>query len=92
MSQESKKRLEELANKHTDVYDMTTLLLEYLRQTADEESTKHLVVKKALTAWSNDIKAGAASELMKKGKYVADQLGTVVGTIERLKEELSDGS
>ena len=92
MSQEAKKRLEELANKHTDVYDMTTLLLEYLRQTSDQDSTKHAVVKKALTAWSNDLKAGAASELTKKSAYVANQLGTVMETLERLKEELSDGS
>lgn len=92
MSQEAKKRLEELANKHTSPHDMTTLLLEYLRQTPDDTLTKHAVVQTALTAWNNDLNNNAAADLAGKNKYVHDQLGGVMDTLERLRDEMADGT
>ena len=92
MSQEAKKRLEELSNKHTNVYDLTTLLLEYLRQTSDDGSTRHATVQKVLDSWSAELKNGAAADLARKNKYVHDQLGSVMDTIETLRDEMADGT
>ena len=90
MSQEAKKRLEKLANKHTEPRDLATLLIEYLRLTADDATHKHAVVERALTSWSNDRRNSAASDLASKNRYVHDQLGAVMDTLERLRDEMED--
>jgi len=73
-------------------FDLSVVIVGYVRQTSDSDSVQMNVIERVLERWKVACAAKVAPALKDKSKYVADQIGIVMDTLERLKEELSDGS
>lgn len=73
-------------------FDLSVVIIGYVRQTSDSESVQMNVIERVLERWQEACAAKVAPEYKAKNKQVHDQLGRVMDTLESLRDEMADGT
>lgn len=71
-------------------FDLSVVIVGYVRQTSDSDSVQMNVIEHVLERWQEACAAKVAPDLKAKGKYVSNQIGAVMDTLEQLKDELAN--
>lgn len=73
-------------------FDLAIVIVGYVRQTSDSDSVQMNVIEGVLLRWQEACAAKVAPELKAKLKYVHDNLGSTMDTLEQLRDEIADGT
>lgn len=88
MTSKTRKLLEDYDIEGAGAFDLSVVLLGYLRQTHDDDSEKLRVIEGVLSRWRKAVETKAAPALIEKQKKVAGELREIAAGLTELVESL----
>jgi hypothetical protein len=90
MTVKARELLEKYDFDTASAFDLSIVIVGYIRNTSDAESVQMNVLEGALHKWTTALAKKEGPATKRLHKHVATNLGDVMETLERLREELVD--
>lgn len=89
MTSKTRKLLEDYDVSNAGAFELSVVMLGYLRQTADDEAEKQRVLESVLNRWRGALERKVAPELLGANRRIAGVLKEAVEALTAVVEELN---